>query len=573
MPDDIIFDQIMYDADQQPVQVRAIKCYDADIQGTNQFGALVNKASIQTDDPNTFLSYIADQQIEVPPIPLESLLTLANNNVWHMACVQTKAADIVGQGYTVRPRSVMFPTVGDRERAPSEQLNASGQQKIIDFLSLSWRHGESFTDIMTQVVMDSEIMGQGYVEFERDVAENVVDMYSVKGVTMRLAKGGQSAGFWQARGQKYKFFAPYSPRSLRAGKLVKKSVDGDSIDVLESMVDFVGKAKDIDSGYKMLHEMVMFAKPTSADTRYGCPDTICVSGEMLVQRGIRDYRVSYFDAATIPRLIIICKGEIEGDAADLTKKIANFLSSQRKTEILNKVLVLEAPEGSDIEIKELKQARMDDKDALSALDEHSGSAIRAAHRVPLKAIPGGIGGGASGVGDSEIQRYIGSVVRPSQRRLEDRINWILRSETGIDDWCVSFNTPDLLTEKEKSDIWKQAIDSGRLSINDVRLQDNQPPVEGGDEPIFKIAGQPPTPLSRVDEFTSMMIAGANAKDINNALPTETGKADDMVGKALYIMKPSEPLGFIETEEKEMLAKKLEEIVTNRDDVRSALGLE
>jgi capsid portal protein len=572
MPD-IIIDQVMYDADKQPVPVRVIKCFDADIQGTNVLGSMVDKASSQMVPNEAFTSYISDNQIETPPIPLESLLTLALNNVWHMACVQTKVADIVGQGYTVRPRSVMFPTVGDREKAPADQLDAKGQQKIIDFLDLSWRHGESFTELMSQVVMDQEIMGQGYTELERDVAGNVVDMYSVKGVTMRLAKGGQNNGFWQARGQKYQFFAPYQPKTLRAGKLIRKTVGEDTIEVLDSMINFVEKAAQVDESYRQLHEMAMFAKPTSSDTRYGCPDTISVSGEMLVQRGIRDYRVSYFDAATIPRLIIICKGEIEGDAADLTAKIARFLSSQRKTEILNKVLVLEAPEGSEIEIKELKQARMDDKDALSALDEHSGSAIRAAHRVPLKAIPGGVGGGASGVGDSEIQRYVSSVVRPGQHRLEDRINWILRSETGIDDWCISYKTPDLLTEKEKSEIWKQAIDCGRLSVNDVRLQDNQPPVKGGDEPILRIAGQPPMPLSRVDEFVALMSAGANAKDINNSLPVETGKADDMVGKALYIMQPSESLQYISDDDKELLSKKLEEIVYNKDDVRSALGLE
>jgi len=527
---------------------------------------LVEKASAQVETDRSFNTYIQGAQIEQPPIPLDNFVTLANNNQVHMACCVTKATDTVGHGYTVRPRSVLFPRVADQGAHRDNAADASAQARVLDFLEQSWKHGESFTDVALQAALDMEIIGQGYAELARDTANTVSEVFSVKGVTVRIAAGGPTNGFWQVRGSKYQFFSAYKPGAGVAVKLGKmKLTDDMSIDIVEKCYSdpaFVMKARAGDEkGVAAVNELLMFSLPSSTDTRYGMPDVVPASGSVLVQRGIRDYRVTYFDNATIPRLIISCSGDVDVDA--VTKKIISFLSTQKRVEVLNKVLILEVPEGVTVKIDELKQCRMDDGDALKGLDDHEALGIMMAHRVPERAIPAGKGGGAAGVGDVEIQRYIASVVRPRQRLMAERWNWVIREETGVRDWVLDFNAPSILTEEQKARIRDIAGRVGYMSINDMRQEDSRPPLVGGDEPILRSAGQPFVPLSQVNEIAMLIAQGASTKAVAAQAPPG--------GKCLYITDPRGCLPQMTDDDRSRLRMQLESLCENRDDVGKALG--
>jgi len=576
MPSTIDRDILAETQDGQPVKV-AVRSWigkatpsELDLGGHM---ASVEKASSQAPTDSAFAGYAAGREIEVPPVDLDKLLELALNNTTHMACCVTKATDVVGHGYTVRPRSVLFPRVLDAQRNSGAQADGAAQQKVLDFLDLGWGHGESFTDIMYQTAIDMEVLGGGYVEIERDAISDVVSLTSVKGVTVRIARGGPTKGFWQVRGRNFAPFLNYSPHAARVASLKTVAVEGHgTIQVIEKVVDGrldVAKAHaGMSSNLRPLNELLRFTLPSSADTFYGVPDIIPAAGDVLVQRGTRDYRVSYFDAATIPRLMVFVKGEVDGE--DVTRRINEFLKAQKRVEVLNKVLVTELPEGTDLEIKELKQCRMDDGDSLMGVDNHATESIMRAHRVPMRAIPAGAGGGASGVGEADVQRYVASVVRPRQRRMEEVINWVIREETGVDDWVINFNAPSLLSDEQKARIRQIASQQGYASINEMRLEDSKPPLKGGDEPILRMAGQPPVPLSRVDEMIKLIGAGAGARNIAAQIPP---KPQDGAGKALYITDPRGVLPQMDADERDRLRLQLEELVENRDDVGKALGLE
>ena len=170
------------------------------------FGGLINE-TIEKTTTNPFTSLVEGGECEDPPVELEYFRELYRRSAVVSACVRTKVSDVVGQGFVVRPRAQLFPSVDGMK--PGNVPAPKGQGKILDFLSIPDKRGSSFTELLMSMWMDTEVFGQGYIEVIRRNDGTIDDMLPIGSETIRIAKGGPKNGFWHTRGSQYTYYARF----------------------------------------------------------------------------------------------------------------------------------------------------------------------------------------------------------------------------------------------------------------------------------------------------------------------------------------------------------------------------
>lgn len=564
-------------------------------------GSMVAKATEQIETTDQFQALVIGGACESPPVRIDYYDELYRRSAMHKACVETKVADIAGLGYRIRPRAELFPRQMDLQKL--EEPDPSQQRQIEDFLDLAMVDGQdTFTDIICQQVRDRETSGQGYVEFSRNNAGKIDGIYLVKGETIRIARGGPKNGFWHNRGGKWRYFAPYTGEKGVKVAQIKGQVDKSSIvvpagaawsvgsgyDVAKLSYNFVGKA-DGSAETIRANELMMWKKGTPKDTYYGEPDIHAAIEDYLIAQGVRLFVVSYFDNGAVPRMILTISGDSEISKKTLTE-LTDFLSNKERFDALNQTVLLQLPEGCTMSDTKLVDVQLNDNTAMSDLRDRSEYYISLVHRVPLSAIPGRVGSQTMNraEADEANRRYVGSVVRPSQRGIEDRWNFVFKKELGITEWVLDLEIPDLLDMKTKHEIWEVGVRQGWYTLNEVRAALNLKPIKGGDIPILRIPGQGAVPVSDVSEIAVRIRDGAKVNDLMATGNTKTppkGVGAPISSKALAFQSlhdDDKPAAFVvmddggvpqmPRDEAEQVAKALEELAVNKDDAASVVGI-
>jgi len=124
--------------------------------------------------------------------------------------------------------------------------------------------------------------------------------------------------------------------------------------------------------------------------------------------------------------------------------------------------------------------------------------------------------------------WLAGVVRPEQRRIEAHFNYIIRHELGVEDWVLDLNIPDLISERERAEIWGILCRFGVISINEVRRFYGQPPVKGGDEPLIQAIGSGPLKVSQIGEGEAVEPA---PDALDNLSPEEKAETITMLEQA------------------------------------------
>jgi len=574
---------------------------------------VVNKASEQlVPAADSFLLDFQGNSCEPPPASLDAYDAMYRSGGIHHACVDAKVADVVGQGFSIRPRAELFPRAGDGDKEINPK--AGGQRKIYDILDIPMQEdGVSFLELLCSVYRDQEAIGQGYIEFSRDKHNNIDGIYHAPSVSVRIARGGTKNGFFQRDGLTYRYFAPYDG----TGHVKYVRLDGSRVEApVEKANGMPGKLKgyvasnprelgkvartvyalgkatipDLNSispdgtGVVRANELLMFKHGTTHVTSYGEPDIFSAKEDFTVEQAVRKYAVAYFDTATVPRIVM----SISGDSTiskEVMKQIENWLSNREPIKVLQQSLLIELPEEVTLQIDELTQAQLSDDTGLIDLRDHSAKYQAAAHRVPMSAIPMQVGSNRAEV-SIDNARYVGSVVRPAQRTMEQRLNWVFVNETGVSDWVIDLDVPDLMDMETKYRIWATGAQRGWLSINEIRGFLSMRPVKGGDFPFVLVPGQGTVPIANLEEIAKRMMDGAKRGDLMGTGTEQTppkgslpkAAADTVLagmagaGGAAALMLPlyDDEVPAMTTEERGMLAAVTEQIVVNKDDVGKVL---
>lgn len=366
-------------------------------------------------------SYATGEVVE-PPYGLEALASLYETNTAHKACVDAKVTNIVGLGYRLVP-------VGDEAEASEDNLG------LLQHLFANCNRQMTFVEVMRGVWTDVECVGNGYVEVTRNNLGEIDGLYHVPAVTVRVR--ADRDGYVQIRDGRKRHF-----RGLGSEERA-----------------------DEETGL-VQNEIMHFYKYTPQSSYYGVPDVIPALTAMLGDKAACEHNLDFFEHNTVPRLAIIVEGAQLSEG--LLGQIQHYMESELKGQA-HKTLVLETPgAGAKVRIEPLTVSKGEEAGFIEYL-RHNRDQVLMVHRVPPAKVTVIEDSNRANAADQD-KTFREQVVRPEQRRVEFKINSMIRNEIGISDWEFRFREMDLSEELQEAEIARIYADIGAWSVNEIRAQ-------------------------------------------------------------------------------------------------------
>lgn len=94
---------------------------------------------------------------------------------------------------------------------------------------------------------------------------------------------------------------------------------------------------------------------------------------------------------------------------------------------------------------------------------------------------GNLGGGT---GEAQFKSFQVNTCQPYAEALLEKLNFALLGAFGITGWKIAFGEIDWRDSKTIEDIYDTRVRNGSWTLNKYRDAINEPPVEGGDEPVL-----------------------------------------------------------------------------------------
>lgn len=372
-------------------------------------------------------AYAVGEVVE-PPYDLEALASLYETNSTHKACVDAKTINVVGLGYR-------FVPARGAQRGGESGESASGfeQLRLLEHLFATCNPDMTFTEVMRAVWTDVECLGNGYMELTRNSLGQIDGMYHVPGTTVRVRADRQ--GFVQVRDGRKRHF-----RTAGAAEVT-----------------------DPETGL-VQNEMLHFSKYTPQSSYYGVPDIIPAVASIAGDRAARDYNIDFFSHNAVPRMAIIVEGGQLSDA--VVEQLKQFMESEIKGQA-HKTLVLEVP-GGDCKVR-LEKLTADGQDDAAFLEYRKANRneVLLVHRVPPSKVTVVENANLANSKDQD-KTFREQVVRPEQRRVEYRLNRLIREQLGIGDWIFQFREMDLTEAREEAEVAAIYAKIGVLNPEEIR---------------------------------------------------------------------------------------------------------
>ncbi len=362
--------------------------------------------------------------VEPPPyLDFEKLLELYQSNEIYYRAVQVKAQFTIGQGW----------------RLVDEGGGEEARNRLFQFLE-DCNPNQTFDELLFQVMVDLECLGNGYLEATRDQFGRIKRLYHVSARNIKLLRDG---GFVQTIGTQKRKFASFGGGETFEGDASSPS------------------------------EIVHFRKYNPSSQFYGRPDSVAAIGSTMGEILARDYNIQFFENNATPRFCLVISG---GSLSPKDKEeLQNYMSNLKGNP--HKTMVLQFPQGVTGEIKPIQTTPQEA--SFADYRKMNRDLMVVAHGVPPHLLgiieSGNLGGGT---GQSQLQNFKNLVIAPRQRFLEERINrTIIREGLGISGWRFRFNEMDAEDELCRAQTDKILIDSGMISADEARARMGLPARE------------------------------------------------------------------------------------------------
>ena len=384
--------------------------------------------SRQLPESPWYQEYINGEVVE-PPYDLDALAQLYETNATHKACVDAKVVNTVGLGYR------FVPAAGQDQKASPDNV------ALLEHLVAHCNPEMTFTEVMRTSWTDVECLGNGYIEVTRNSLGQIDGFYHVPGTTVRVKPDG--SGFVQLRDGYKRHF-----RRLGAPAVPDPNIE------------------------QAQNEIIDFKKYTPQSGYYGIPDIVAALTAAAGDKAAREYNVDFFEHNAVPRMAIIVEGGQLSD--DLLRQIQQYMETEIKGQG-HKTLVLDVP-GSDVKVRlEPLTVGVTDDAAFLNYRRANRDEILMVHRVPPSKITVVENANLANSQDQD-KTFREQVVRPEQRRIEYRINRMIRQEMGIGDWEFRFREADLGEEREQAEIARIYSDIGAWTIDEIRSRQGLQPL-------------------------------------------------------------------------------------------------
>jgi PBSX family phage portal protein len=374
------------------------------------------------------------------------LASLIEQNVYHARAVQTKAGDIVGNGWEILPLS--------------QNALDINKQTIIDMIN-------GFTvDLMTTLKneeIDYHSIGYGALEISHK-EDGTPDLRHIPSIYFRIGLSKTKA--MQVIANLRVFFKRYGLEDIEINS-----------ETGEQLVELIED--------KIATSFMYWSKYSPRDNYYGMADIIPAMGAITGSVALRDYNIAFFDNYGVPSYAVYITGHYnpgpvgEDGLTDIERIIeAKFQEIQANP---HAPMILGIPSGgrdSNVEIK-FERLSVEQKEAsfrLYRVDNRD--EILAAHGVPpyrLGIAEVGALGGTTARESTEI--YKRSIVEPRQSELEAFMNLLIRTELGIEDWEFKFKSIDIEDETAELEKDIKIFAMAGLTPNEVRKRNGLPEID------------------------------------------------------------------------------------------------
>jgi PBSX family phage portal protein len=406
--------------------------------------------SKRIDDSQEVTGYDAFGVV-TPPHSLEGLASVyAEMSDVHYAAVNAKADNIVGLGYSLvetrKTKRLLESLDGNEKKLKKVRKDLDTHREELYELIEDLNEEQSFVEILRNVWLDYEVMGNGYLEVGRKLDGTIAYLGHVPAQTVRVRR--QRDGFVQISANKAQFFRNF----------------GDKVS------NPIGDGKP--------NELIHIMRYSPVNSYYGVPDIIAAQEAIAGNKFAANFNIEYFENKAVPRHLITLKGANLGATAqaDLLTFFETGLKGQNHRSLF---IPLPADDGiNKVEFKiEAIDAKVQEASWVNYTKANKAS-ILTVHRVPITKVDVASSASLAIARDAD-KTFKEQVCGPAQQMLGKKINRIVRELT--DALELKFNEMTLTDEDTQSKIDERRIKTGTETANEQRARRGLPTIKGGDE--------------------------------------------------------------------------------------------
>ena len=399
--------------------------------------APLRKMSGQIKDPFSESKFGHEKTIK-PPYSMTTLLDFYEDNTWNNVCVNLKANLVCGQ-FDIIP-------IEEKQKEDAEY------EKLIEFIENPNEEGEDFLDILNKLWVDTESLGNFFIEIVRNGLGELAEIYHIPAHTIQKAKN--ELGYWHTRtgiGAESKYFKVYGKGETGA-----------------------------------YNETIHHKNYFPASKYYGMPDYMPALGAMALDRNAVIFNNNFFNNSGMMGMIMFIQGaELNNESRQELKNMiqGNFtgVDNAHRMAIIDNL-------GIDTSFKIEKVMESVRDMSFYQLRKFNRDEIVAAHHVPPKMLhiaePGKLGESRDGYNQMKMFKIF--EIDPSQRRLENILNRLFKNELGITKWKIKFKELDIRDPKDISEeIWGD-LGNMILEVDEAREMRGREPLN---KPAIKKSGQ------------------------------------------------------------------------------------
>lgn len=395
-----------------------------------------------------------------PKYNLKQLGELFPKDDTHFAAIRAKVSNVVGIGFDLgdshATRKKKDKAAEDPERIKAIDIKLQNEKfkmlSLLDDLNVN----DDFADTLEKFYTDYEAVGNGYIEIGRTARGLIGYVGHIPAHTMRVRN--KRDGFVQIVGDKPVFFRNF----------------GDT------------KTTDPIGSDPRPNEIIHMKKYTPVDLYYGMSDIIPGLNAVAGNSFSDEFNLDYFENKAVPRHMILVRGAKMG--RDHQDKIVKFFDEDLRGKHHRTLLLTLPPDQQDrknnIEVKPVEAGEQEA--SFSIYSKRNTERILMVHRVPPTLV-GMTENVPHAVGRMADKSFKELTVRPTQRKIEKRINKIINEFTDL--FKFKLHELTLTDELSQASIDETYYNLNALTPNEVRGRNGWPTLPDGHLTAAQIAAQ------------------------------------------------------------------------------------
>jgi len=412
--------------------------------------ALELPESRQLRDPFTTF-YVQGIALE-PPLPLDRMLNLTEENTLHSACLMAKATDACGRGWEFSPR--------EGKEADEELVESTLPEELKEHVA-GLTPELTFSEMLYQAAWEMDSLGFAVWEVVRaDAAAGefgeIEAIYPVPSHTIRASLDPRK--WLQIRAGRIRYFKKFG---------AKCTIDNEMGQVYDWKKRADAARADELNVNQVASELIIFKTYTPRSLWYGVPKWVSAIATIAEMTAIREFNVSWFASGGQTDYAMHFKAE--------TMKVALEMADQVKQQLKENagrghtLLITSGTAATDVAVNKLGELLREGHFRFRRGD--LAKEVLIAHTVPPYRV-GWAETGALGGSNAEemLNAYRFGAIEPIQVVIEERLTQTLfDSETGIKTGDFRFRLADLdLDDAAESDRVVKQVQFGIVTPNQGR---------------------------------------------------------------------------------------------------------